>query len=113
MFFTRDGYTASEANGTVEICFTHVGSFERAVTVELVTAEISAVDGADYDGISLSVTFDTEDMFCTDVVILGDSRLEEDEFIEATLTSSDVAVNFTLSRAEIRIHDASRKSSWG
>ena len=108
MSFIQETYPASEADGSVEVCFNVTGEFERAVSIQLSTADISAEEGADYEGISRNITLQSQGTTCIDIVLLGDSRLEEEEALEVNLTSSDTTVNFTLSRTEIRIMDINR-----
>lgn len=111
MMFTQDVYTVSETNRTVAVCFTHDGEFERNVTVLLFTEDISAVEGTDYEGVSVNIMFDMQGTFCTNLVLIEDTVLEEEEALEVNLRSNDSAVNFTLSRAEVRILDSNRECS--
>lgn len=102
----------------VEVCVNLTGVLEREVAVEVstaITGDINdiamspAIGDADFVSVLTNLTFAASGRQCLNVELIVDQILERTEVFHVNLTSSDAAVNFTSSRADIVLLDSNRK----
>ena len=109
VFLNQSVYLTHETKQFVEICFSYIGKLERIVEVLFSSMDVDAVQGEDYQSLSVPFTFDQEGSSCINVTVEEDSILEDNETFQVVLLSSDPAVNFSLSRADVIIEDSNCK----
>ena len=94
---------------SVELCVNLTGQLEREVEVQLSTVEGVAIAGEDYQNLSQPLTFLEQELICRGLEIFRDFDVENSEEFTASISSTDSAVNITVSTTNITILDSNRK----
>ena len=105
--FERATYVVDEDSGEVELTVAVLnGSLGDTVTLNYVTADGTAVAGADYTALSSSLTLSSDMSRATFMVsIIDDVLFETDELFRVSLSGAPVRVALNLSSAEITIEN--------
>lgn len=99
-----DGYSASETEGSVEICWNLLPAnitFERTVGFFVSTQPGSAVE-SDYISLNNTLLSPTDqNEICVRIEVTSDLIIENAEDFTVELLSSDSAIHFTSSSVEV------------
>ena len=103
--FERATYAVDEDSGEVELTVAVLnGSLGDTITLNYVTADGTAVAGADYMAVSDSLTLSSDMISATFMVSISDDALfENDERFSVSLSGAPVRVALNLSSAEVTI----------
>jgi hypothetical protein len=105
--FEMETYSATENQGTVEVCARLIkGTLAREAVITLQTESGSAQAPDDYTSVSVALTFDAStDRQCQDIVLTNDDTLEGVEEFEAVLETEEDRVTLSPERALVNISD--------
>ncbi|WP_133468342.1 PQQ-binding-like beta-propeller repeat protein [Paraglaciecola marina] len=105
--FSTAQYTVSETGGAVDVTITRTNGSDGEVTVDLTSADSTAMSASDYQAQDSTITFaDGDSSITVSIVILDDISLEGEEEFNITLSELNGSATFgTPITATITIDD--------